>query len=247
MLLKACLNGSRRPGEHPLLPLTPEEAAADAVAVRAAGAGAVHVHPRDSGGRESLAAEDVGAVVAAVRAASPGLPVGVSTGLWITGGDVVRRREAVGAWARLPEDARPGFASVNLSEPGFHDLARTLLEAGVAVEAGVWSPEDAVALAESGLADRVLRILVEVIDPPPDEALPRAAAILHKLDDLALPGERLLHGEGTATWPLIAEAARLGLATRIGLEDTLLTPDGRRAPGNAGLVRLAMAAGGRGR
>ncbi|WP_285774382.1 3-keto-5-aminohexanoate cleavage protein [Microtetraspora sp. NBRC 13810] len=241
MLLKACLNGSRAVGDHPLLPVTPGELAADASAVRLAGAQAVHVHPRDAGGRESLAAGDIGAAVAAIRAASPGLPVGVSTGLWITGGDVPGRLDAVRAWAGLAAGARPDFASVNLSEPGFGDLALALLEAGIGVEAGVWSPQDAVELAGSGLAERVLRVLVEVIDPPPGEALPRAAAVIGRLDDLGLSAPRLLHGEGRAAWPLLAEAARRNLATRIGLEDTLLLPDSRPAPGNAALVRLARA------
>ncbi|RSN09378.1 hypothetical protein DMB42_18940 [Nonomuraea sp. WAC 01424] len=241
MFIKACLNGSRAAGEHPRLPLTPDELAADAVAVRRAGAGAVHVHPRDAAGRESLAATDVGAATSAIRAAAPGLPVGVSTGLWITGGDVPARLDAVTAWARLPAAARPDFASVNLSEPGFGDLARALLEAGIGVEAGVWSPSDAATLTASGLAGRMTRILVEVIDAPSEEAVPRAAAVLDRLDGSPVP--RLLHGEGPATWPLVTEAARLGLATRIGREDTLLDPDGGPAEGNAALVRRALAEG----
>jgi hypothetical protein len=32
---------------------------------------------------------------------------------------------------------------------------------------------------------------------------------------------RLLHGEDSACWPLIAHAGRLKLPTRVGLEDTL--------------------------
>ncbi|MFI9593975.1 3-keto-5-aminohexanoate cleavage protein [Nonomuraea sp. NPDC052265] len=83
------------------------------------------------------------------------------------------------------------------------------------------------------------RILVEVIDAPYEEAVPRAAAVLDRLK--GSPAPRLLHGEGPATWPLVAEAVRLGLATRIGLEDTLLDPDGGTAADNAGLVRRALA------
>ncbi|MFI7465402.1 3-keto-5-aminohexanoate cleavage protein [Nonomuraea sp. NPDC049646] len=239
MFIKACLNGSRTAGEHPRLPLTPAELAADALAVRRAGAAAVHVHPRDAAGRESLAAADIGAAASAVRAAAPGLPVGVSTGLWITGGDAAARLDAVTAWAELPAGARPDFASVNLSEPGFGELARVLLAAGIGVEAGVWTPADAATLTASGLAGRMTRILVEVIDAPAEEAVPRAAAVLDRLD--GSPAPRLLHGEGPATWPLVAEAVRRGLATRIGLEDTLLAPDGGPAEDNAGLVRHVLA------
>ena len=46
MFLQACLNGSRPPGDHEALPLTPEELARDALEVAEAGAVAVHVHPR---------------------------------------------------------------------------------------------------------------------------------------------------------------------------------------------------------
>ncbi|MFI0420749.1 3-keto-5-aminohexanoate cleavage protein [Spongiactinospora sp. 9N601] len=107
------------------------------------------------------------------------------------------------------------------------------------VEAGVWSPGDAVALARSGLAGQMVRVLVEMIDLPAAAALSRAAAVLARLDELAVPGARLLHGEGAAAWPLVTEAGRRNLATRIGLEDTLLGPDGRPASGNAALVREA--------
>ncbi len=49
----------------------------------AAGAEAIHLHPRRTDGGESLLAADVGAAVAAVRQAFPDTPVGVSTALWI--------------------------------------------------------------------------------------------------------------------------------------------------------------------
>jgi uncharacterized protein (DUF849 family) len=50
----------------------------------------------------------------------------------------------------------------------------------------------------------------------------------------------LLHGEGDSCWALVAHAAREGLPTRIGLEDTLAGPDGGPASGNAELVRCAL-------
>lgn len=50
----------------------------------------------------------------------------------------------------------------------------------------------------------------------------------------------LLHGEGSSCWPALRYAATAGLATRIGLEDTLQMPVGSPAPDNASLVRAAM-------
>jgi uncharacterized protein (DUF849 family) len=235
--LKACLNGSRTPGEHPALPVTPAQLAAAARAAVDAGAEAVHVHPRDRDGRESLVAADVGAAVRAIRAACPGVPVGVTTGLWITGGVVRQRTTEVGGWAGLPDGDRPDFASVNVSEEGFAALVQLLATAGIGAEAGVWSPAEAAPAAAVPLE----QVLVEVMRTPAAEAAAAADAILAALDRAGTGAPRLLHGEQEACWPLVAHAARLGLPTRIGLEDTLVMPDGSPAVDNAGLVRAALA------
>ena len=76
MLIKACLNGGTTRHEHPFVPQTPTELAAEAVAAVRAGAGAVHLHPRDPSGAETLDAEAVLAAVAAVRAAVSASAVG---------------------------------------------------------------------------------------------------------------------------------------------------------------------------
>jgi uncharacterized protein (DUF849 family) len=234
--IKACLNGGRRPEEHPAVPVTPRQLAAAARDAVAAGAEAVHLHPRDRDGRESLEAADIGAAVAAVRAACPGTPIGVSTGLWIAGGDARSRRELTGWWADLEDAQRPDFASVNVGEEGFAELVEQLRRMGVGAEAGVWSTGD---------ADRVGgvpvdRILVEIIGSPAGEAVERADAILARLDARGVTTPRLLHGEQDACWPLITHAGRLGLPTRIGLEDTMDNPDGTTARDNADLVRRAL-------
>lgn len=236
--IKVCLNGGRLAGEHPAVPVTPQQLAAAASAAVVAGAEAVHLHPRDETGVESLAAAEIGAAVAAVRAACPGTSIGVSTGLWITGGDVERRFELVRGWAELPAEAKPDFASVNVSEEGFAELAAGLGPAGIDVEAGVWSPADVGVLAESGVS--VLRVLVEVIGAAAFDATGAADTILQGLDEAGVAGPRLVHGEGDAAWSLIAHAGRLGLATRVGLEDTLLNPDGTPAVDNADLIRRAL-------
>ncbi|MFI7214527.1 3-keto-5-aminohexanoate cleavage protein [Micromonospora maritima] len=225
-MLKACLNGGRRRDEHPAVPLTPAELAADAVRCASA---AVHVHPRDDAGAESLDPAVIAAAVAAVRAARPGLPVGVSTGAWIVP-DPVERVAAVRAWTVLPD-----FASVNVHEPGAADVAAALHERGVMVEAGIWT--EAAVDAWRRWSTPTGRVLVECMAERVETALADAAAIL-----AALPGEGLpvlLHGEGPATWPVFGEAVRRGLQTRIGLEDTLLLPDGTPAPDNAALVTTA--------
>jgi uncharacterized protein (DUF849 family) len=99
-MLQAALNGDRTKNDHPAVPLLVAELARDAAACVAAGAGAIHLHPRDEEGRERL--EVVDEVVRVVRAAC-GVPVGVSTGAWIEP-DLERRLALVRAW-REPEDA----------------------------------------------------------------------------------------------------------------------------------------------
>lgn len=237
--IKACLNGRRGRVEHPAVPITPAELAAAAVGAVAAGAEALHVHPRGPDGRESLLTDDVAAAVAEIRRAGPAAPVGVSTGLWISG-DHRTRLAAVAGWVSLPAPARPDFASVNVSEPGCAELAGLLYAAGIGVEAGVWSVADAERLARWELGDGVERILVEVIDTPAADAVAAADMVLRRLDDLGLVAPRLLHGEGAACWPLVTHAGRLGLPTRIGLEDTLIGPAGDPVADNAELARLAL-------
>jgi uncharacterized protein (DUF849 family) len=238
--LKVCLNGGLSRADHPAVPLIPAELAVAAAAAVEAGAEAVHLHPRAADGGESLVAADVAAAVTAVRTACPATPVGVSTGLWITGGDPAARQAAVAEWAALSAGSRPDFASVNLSEPGWEGLRDVLAPAGIAAEAGVWSVADADRLASAGAESGWLRILVEIIDVPADSAVAAADEVLQRLDQRTVTAPRLLHGEGPACWPLIAHAGRLRLPTRIGLEDTTVGPDGSAVTGNAELVQLAV-------
>jgi len=244
-VLKACLNGGRGRDEHPAVPLTPAELAADAARCAALGVAAVHVHPRGEGGVESLRPEVIAEAIVAVRAARPGLPVGVSTGAWIEP-DPAARVAAVRAWTHLPD-----FASVNAHEEGAEAVAAALHERGVMVEAGLWTVEAVEAYRRWRVPAG--RILVECMAEEPTVALADAARVLAALAPTAAeaPGTAagsatppvLLHAEGPATWQVLAEAVRRGLHTRIGLEDTLRMPDGSPAPDNAALVVAARAAG----
>jgi uncharacterized protein (DUF849 family) len=227
MAVKACLNGGRTRAEHPGVPLTPAELAADAVAVRAAGAFAVHVHPRNRDGVQTLEARACDAAVAAIRAAVPRLPIGVSTSADIDP-DPFARAAALGTWRQPPD-----FVSVNLSELGWTGIARAARHAGIAVEAGLSSTADAEELRRSPFAHQILRALVEV-----DGGAEDARAVAELID----PGvSQLWHGFGERTWEVIAAAAAAGVDVRVGLEDVLVLPDGSTAPGNAELVGAALA------
>jgi uncharacterized protein (DUF849 family) len=243
MLVQACLNGDRA---EPQVPKTPAELADAAERSVAAGARSLHCHPRDGDGHESLAPADVAAAVHAIRAALPRTELSLTTGLWITGGDVDARARAIAGWTE-----RPDLVSVNVSEEGWTELAALLTERGIGIEAGVWSVADAEALAESGLVERwgrgfsgrgrrhppVRRILVE---PSGADAVALAAAIDAALDAAAIPTPRLHHGFDDITWAVLAQAVQRGRDIRIGFEDTLTLPDGRPAPDNASLVEEAV-------
>ena len=231
--LQACLNGSRRLGEHPRLPVSADELAAEAARAWMAGAHGVHVHPRDAEGRETLAPGFCAEAVAAIRVAAPQLEISLSTGAFIEP-DPERRIACVQAWTVLPDSA-----SVNFSEPGAAELCVALHHRGVPVEAGLAGVADAERFVGSGLARRCRRLLVEVTDADPAAAVRHAGRLDEVLDEAMIVLPRCHHGEGRATWAVLVAAARAGRDLRIGLEDTLVLPDGIQAPGNEAMVRAA--------
>lgn len=233
-MVQVCLNGSRDAAGSGVVPMVPEELADAAGKAVAAGARDIHVHPRSPCGRESLTPGVLTPVLEAVRAVVD-VPVGVTTGAWAEP-DPERRVAWVRAWPVLPD-----HASVNWHEPGAEAVAAALLERGVGVEAGIWSGTDgAERFAVSPLGPRVLRVLAEVMDPGAS-ARETARGLLRALDAYGAHGRPvLLHGEDGGAWPVLRLAGELGLATRIGVEDTLLLPDGSPAASNAELVRAAL-------
>jgi uncharacterized protein (DUF849 family) len=235
--IQACLNGARARGFHPRLPITPEALAADATSCVAAGAVALHLHPRGAGGQESLDPGFVGTAVAAIRRAVPGVPISVSTGNWIEQDDA-RQLACVRGWGALPREARPDEASVNLSEATAPQVMQALLDGGIGVEAGLASVEDAERLLGLGLLPRCRRVLVEMDDVEPAAAEAVATAILALIGEVG--PERQLHGFGRSAWPMARRAAAHGLMLRLGLEDVAEMPDGTPATGNAALVAVGM-------
>jgi uncharacterized protein (DUF849 family) len=233
--VKACLNGSRRPGEHPGLPVTAEQLAMAARAAADAGAFAVHVHPRGPDGEQTFDAGPCGEAVAAIRAACPGLPVGLSTAAWIEP-DPARRLALIAAW-----DPRPDFVSVNLHEAGSAELVRALPRLGIGVEAGLWTALAARRLVDDRLATLCLRVLVEPMDAEPHAALVTVAAVDAVLDEAAIGLQRVYHGRDATAWPVLEAMLARRRDVRVGLEDVLTLPDGRPARDNAELVAAALA------
>ena len=229
--VKACINGARTPDQHPNLPVTPDQLAAAAVAAHQAGAQAVHMHPKTAGRRRLAARRCGGAAVQAVRAAVPGLPLGVTTGFWALP-DADARLRAVDGWTVLPD-----FASLNWHEPGSEELAHVLLGKGLGVEIGLFHAEAAASWARSDLAQHCMRVMIE-LQADADVAL--ADDMLDRVLAVGSPAPVLLHGLDESCWPLLEHAGVRGVQTRIGMEDTLTLPDGSVAPDNAALVSAAV-------
>jgi uncharacterized protein (DUF849 family) len=234
VFLQACLNGSRPPGDHERLPLTPEELARDTAEVAEAGAVSVHVHPRGPDGLESLEPAHCGAAVAALRDAAPALEISLSTGLWITDGDVERRLQCIRGWTELPD-----CVSVNVIEAGWEDLVALLDERGIEIEIGLWLADHPARLASAGLARRCRRALVEPQETAPAVAVAIAGAIDGGLEREGIALPQLHHGYDHTTWAVLDAAVGRMREARIGFEDTYSLPDARRAGSNAELVAAA--------
>jgi len=131
----------------------------------------------------------------------------------------------------------PDFASVNWHEPGSEDLAKLLLSRGLGIEVGIFNVEAAHSWARSEVAAQCGRVMIEL---GPDGTSQDADELLALIEQEDLREPILLHGLDASCWPLLAHAGLRGLQTRIGLEDTLLLPDGSVAPGNAELVGAAV-------
>ncbi|MEV6240891.1 3-keto-5-aminohexanoate cleavage protein [Lentzea sp. NPDC051838] len=217
-MLQACLNGSRTAEEHLALPLTPERLAEDAADVAALGVTSVHLHPRDVIGAPTLVGPEVATTIATVRAAVPGIEISVSTN--VPG----NRATLIASWGPLAA-GRPDVASVHVAEPGWRDLAQALHQVNVGVELVVEVPD---VLTE--LPKGTTRITVTAT---PDNA----ETLLRQVEPLGLP--ILLHGRNSDAWPVFTYAATLEHHVRMGLEDTLHMPDGRKAKNNAELIAMA--------
>ena len=245
MLLKAAINGGRSKAEHAAVPVSPHEQAATVVECLKAGADAIHLHVRSSSThdsvqseKESLYAEDVARTLLAVQSVSSNARIGISTGAWILP-DPTARMKAVEAW-----DVLPDFASVNFSEDGAVELAQLLLSRGVDVEAGLSDADAAEIFLKSGLAARCIRVLLEPQEHEMERALETVSAIEKVLEsrpkELPRLLPRLLHGTEATVWPMMDEAIKRGYDLRVGLEDTLVLPDGRMARDNSELVAEAV-------
>jgi len=119
------------------------------------------------------------------------------------------------------------------------EVINLLTRKGIGVEAGLWTVDDTEKFVTEIDPDKCLRVLIEMTADDPAAALTEARRMAEMLAEARCAVPVLLHGEAGSVWACVAEAARLGLSTRVGFEDGRLLPDGSVAVDNASLVRAA--------
>lgn len=228
--LQVALNGDR---EHSAVPKTPDAIGDDAAETVRAGAHSVHVHAYDDSGKQTLNAAECGAVVRAIRARCPDIPISLTTSATIIC-DPVRRLAVVQSWTEFPD-----LVTANQGEEGIVELSEWLMSRGVGIEAGLLSPADARRFVASRLRNQCQRVLIEPLDADPVVALRRAAEMEAIVSAAGITPAQVHHGYDGSCWAVVLRALERGHGIRTGMEDVTLLPDGRAAKSNAELVEAA--------
>ncbi|MGB0697451.1 MAG: 3-keto-5-aminohexanoate cleavage protein [Rhodospirillaceae bacterium] len=252
LLLAVAPNGARKTrADHPAVPITPDQLAAEAKACLRAGANMIHLHVRDARGGHLLDAAAYGAASAAIRSAvGEDLIVQITTeAVGIYTPDVQRavvletQPEAVSLGLR--EFVPTGSAAEIAAHGAF--LA-TLAERGVMAQHILYDAAD---------LDRFQRLRQDgVIPAGPVQVLfvlgrYAAGQRSHPRDLLPfLQGWQPVHSHdlwavcafGARETAVMAAAAALGGHIRVGFENNQTLADGTVAPDNAALVHAAAQA-----
>lgn len=242
VVVMAAPNGARRsPADHPALPVTPDELAGCAASLLTAGASVLHLHVRDDEGAHTLDPERYRRAMHAISSR-----VGDALILQAT-------TEAVGRYTPEEQMAcvrelRPEAVSIALREiaPGQPDERRAgdffefLARERIWPQVILYSPDEVArfdALRRRGLfaCERPFCLFVfgRYADglPGSADALP---AMLGAADCDAFPWAACCFGREEQA--VMLATTRAGGHVRLGFENNLELPDGRRARDNAELV-----------
>ena len=235
-LIMAAPNGMRRgKADHPAIPITISETVATALACRAAGADALHLHVRDASGHHTLDTAIYREALEELDRNMPGMPVQVTT-------------EAGGVYdvadqLALVEELEPRWISLSLREVSRDkDLARRLYavasEQGTELQHIVYDTSDAGLLArwqeldvvsESASVILVLgRYTADQTSVPDD--LPPLLACLPPV------GRWMICAFGPNEHACLLHAATLGGDLRVGFENSYVRADGTPWPDMAASV-----------
>lgn len=250
MIVNVALTGAV-PGkdDNPLLPITPEEIAADAIACAEAGAAVVHLHVRDESGEPVHRRDLYERAIAPIRERAPEVVICVTTSSRV---DPLPTSRMIGL--ELDDDLRPEMASLTLGSFNFPNtvsvnppvtimrLLERMGELGVRPEFEVFEPgmvNTLHVLAERGLVPDppVVNILLGSLGSSP-AFVADLARIVERLPPEA---EWAVAGIGVFQRPMTIAAAIMDGNVRTGLEDNP-RGDGAGRWGNADAVALAVEA-----
>jgi 3-keto-5-aminohexanoate cleavage enzyme len=268
VVIEAALNGGRSRGEHPAIPITPDEVAVDARRCRAAGASVIHIHSQDADGGWNANPAWYAEAIRRIRNAAPGLLVSI-TSLRPARVAVDAVLAVIAAISDRPA-TRPDLISINLGHivawpryangrvtehyPNDYADIVALLDAcrrsGIGAELGLMDLgfiNNAVTLRDDGHIADDAWFLIELDSPDWGSGRQTAPATSAAYDMLAtalaeqFPSARwAAHGVETGTWSVIERALAGGAHVRVGLEDTITMPDGSLAASNAEQVERAV-------
>ena len=248
------------PRQHPV-PVTPAQMAAEARAAFEAGAAVMHVHlRRQEEGMGHLPSWDpdlAEAVVAAIRAACPGVIINLTTG--VIGADIggpaacIRRvRPEIAAcnagslnYLKLKDDGRWAWPPMVFDNPV--DKVQAFLD--VMAECGTHPEFECFDLGILRSVGMYLKAGMFAGVPEYNfvmgvaSGMPCDAELLVLLPRWLAPGavwQSTLIGRAEI-WPVHQKTAELGGMLRTGLEDSFYLPDGERARGNGELIEALAA------
>ena len=232
--------------ENAALPTTPEEIAAAAKEVHAAGAAVVHVHLRDADQRPTADLEIARRTVGLIEESCPAL-VQLSTGVGL-GVPLEERSKLVEVKPRMAtlNVCSMTFGNGEFSNPpdGVRKLAYRMGELGVKPELELYDAghlEMALALHAEGLLQEPLQfsLVMGVLGGMP--ATP--ATLVSLIDRMPAGSVWQVIGIARHNLPMTAIGLAMGGNARTGMEDTLMIRRGQPTTGNGELTeRLATTA-----
>ena len=245
LIITAALTGNVPTKEkNPHLPVTPGEIAADARRCFDAGATVFHLHARDAEGKPTLSKEVYADIARCVREAVPEAVIQLSTGAR-AGRDWEDRAAPV---RLLPDMASFTTGSNNMPDrvyenaPQFIEfLANVFRETGVKPEIEVFEAgmiSNALHLRKKGLLSDPLHFNFVMGVPGSQPGQVRHLVFL--ADSTPAGSTWTVSGIGRSQLPMAATGIVMGGHVRVGLEDSMLLPDGSLAA-NPRLVEKVVA------
>ncbi len=240
LIVTVAPNGARKTkADHPALPISPADLAAEAVACQKAGASMIHLHVRDENDGHSL---DTGRYRDAMAAI--GETCGEDLVIQIT-------TEAVGIYSAEEQMAvirelMPPSASLAIRElvlEGREDAARDffaeITEAGVLPHYILYSAEDLVRfqrLVETGIVPADKGLLLFVLGRYSEGQVSSPSDLLPFLQHLRIGLPWSVCAFGHLEHAAVSTAVAMGGHVRVGFENNIYLKNGEVANGNADLV-----------